>query len=521
MEKRLLFAVTLSMLVLLLYPVIVAKIYPGKQADITKSYLVPNKEVTKIQAPQLIQEPIQKNAPDNGRIASLGTEKYTLEISNIGGSISKIIIHDKKINDLPLVDKALYEAGVLSVDGKGILSGASSQEFIVENSGKSLHTEYKNLKLEKNITISHDAYSADASIKITNFSGQAQALSFDITTSSNISNRELYESRYIEAEILYKDGSIKRINSRNLLNYNRIYKNNIEWLALKNKYYTIIAKPLFDPKGVFIKNVSGLPIIGFIVEGDNVYSQESKSYDIHFYIGPMDMKELEKTDPGFTKVIHFGFLTSIGLVLLSTLHFLYSIFHNYGIAIVSLTCIMSMVLYPLTFKSLRSMHKLQEIQPHVEKLRIEYKDNPAKLNKEIMELYRRYNVNPMSGCLPMIVQMPIFIALYSTLSRSIELKNAQFLWIKDLSMPDAFLRISGFTINLLPILMICAMIFQQKISQMQVKSMQTEQQRLMAHIMPFMFGVIFYGLPSGLVLYWLTSTVITSTLQFIVVRKIT
>jgi YidC/Oxa1 family membrane protein insertase len=142
-----------------------------------------------------------------------------------------------------------------------------------------------------------------------------------------------------------------------------------------------------------------------------------------------------------------------------------------------------------------------------------------------MELYRRYQVNPMSGCLPMLLQMPVFIALYNTLSRSVELKNAPFLWIKDLSMPDAFFKLDftipflGNAINLLPILMIGAMILQQKISQSTTGASQSEQQKLIANIMPVMFGFIFYSLPSGLVFYWLVSTLVTSSMQFFVFKR--
>ena len=309
------------------------------------------------------------------------------------------------------------------------------------------------------------------------------------------------------------------------MNYNRLYKNDIDWIILKNKYYAIIAKPDFDPKGVFTKNISGEGVLGFIVEDDKIVPGETRSYKINFYIGPTEIKELEKLDPGFTKALNFGFLTSISLILLSILQFFYSIVHNYGVAILLLTFCINVFLYPLTFKSLKSMQKLQELQPHIENLRQEHKDNPHKLNKEIMELYRRYKVNPMGGCLPMVLQMPVFIALYNTLSRSIELKNAGFLWIKDLSMPDAFFHLRsgipllGNSINLLPILMIGAMILQQKLSQSTTGSAQSEQQKLISNIMPVMFGFIFYSLPSGLVLYWLTSTLVTSSMQFLIFKK--
>jgi YidC/Oxa1 family membrane protein insertase len=182
-------------------------------------------------------------------------------------------------------------------------------------------------------------------------------------------------------------------------------------------------------------------------------------------------------------------------------------------------------LYPLSFKSLKSMRKLQELQPQIEHMRAQHKDNPQKLNKEIMDLYRRYKVNPMGGCLPMFLQMPIFIALYQTLMRAVELKGASFLWIKDLSLPDAAFSLPtklpfiGSAINILPILMIGAMIIQQKMSQVKTSGAQTDQQKMMSTVMPVVFGFIFYSLPSGLVLYWLTNTLITSSLQFVALRK--
>ena len=413
----------------------------------------------------------------------------------------------------------------MSVDGKGILSGMSSQSFTIHNDITTFFFENKDLKLEKNISFLKDKYGLDTVIKIKNKTTENQDLSFDITVASNISKNEVLEARYIELDIHYQDGSVKKFTGNKLLNYNRLYKNDIDWISLKNKYYTIIAKPDFDSKGVFTKNIAGEPVLGFIIEDDKVMPGETKIYKINFYIGPIEIKELEKIDPDFTKALNFGFLTSISLILLSILQFFYSILHNYGLSILLLTLCINLFLYPLTFKSLKSMQKLQELGPHIEKIRQEHKDNPTKLNKEIMELYRRYKVNPMGGCLPMVIQMPVFIALYNTLSRSVELKNASFLWIKDLSMPDAFFRLSsnipllGSTINLLPILMIGAMILQQKISQSTTGSSQSEQQRLIANIMPVMFGFIFYSLPSGLVLYWLTSTLVTSSMQFFMFKK--
>jgi len=527
MEKRVLIAVTLSIAVILVYPMILARINPDlanpaqKLQPVQKQIVTENRIETKITEP----EPVKALA-SNSQVKSISTDKYDVDLVNIGGSISRIVVKDaKRKTDVELISKAIQSAGILSMDAKAILAGASSQPFTIHSDTRKMSLETNELKVEKTVSFVDDRYGMDAVIKITNKTGVSQDISFDIVTGSNISKKEMMETRYVESDIHYKDGSVKKLAGNNLLNYNRLYKNDIDWVALKNKYYAIIARPDFSPKGVFTKNVSGEPVTGFIVEDEKLAPGETRSYKINFYIGPMEIKELEKIDPNFTKALNFGFLTSISLILLSVLQFFYSLFHSYGLAILLLTVCINLFLYPLTFKSLKSMQKMQELQPHIEKIRQENKDNPTRLNKEIMELYRRYNVNPMSGCLPMVLQMPVFIALYNTLSRSVELKNAPFLWIRDLSMPDAFfslgssLPILGNSINLLPILMIGAMILQQKISQSTAGAGQTEQQKLISNIMPVMFGFIFYSLPSGLVLYWLTSTLVTSSMQFIIFKK--
>ena len=172
------------------------------------------------------------------------------------------------------------------------------------------------------------------------------------------------------------------------------------------------------------------------------------------------------------------------------------------------------------------MRKIQDIQPHIEKLRSVHKDNPQKLNKEMAELYKQYNVNPFGGCLPLLIQMPIFIALYQGLIRSVELKGAHFLWIKDLSLPDYIgtpitLPLIGNNIHLLPLLMVVAMFFQQYISTKNSQSAskeQMQQQKIMLIFFPIFFGFLFYNFPSGLVLYWLTNTVLM-VVEHSIIRK--
>ena len=152
---------------------------------------------------------------------------------------------------------------------------------------------------------------------------------------------------------------------------------------------------------------------------------------------------------------------------------------------------------------MRSMKEMQALQPKIEALRVTYKDNPQKLNKEIMELYREHKVNPLGGCLPLLLQMPIFFALYQVLMRSVALRGANFMWIKDLSEPDRLfmlpfsLPILGNELNILPILMTIGMFVQQKFTMAKASGEAAQQQKIMLIIMPLMFGVIFYRMPQG------------------------
>jgi len=163
------------------------------------------------------------------------------------------------------------------------------------------------------------------------------------------------------------------------------------------------------------------------------------------------------------------------------------------------------------------MKEMQALQPHIEELRRTYKDNPQRLNKEMMELYKKHKVNPFSGCLPLILQMPIFFALYQALMRSVLLKGAGFLWIKDLSEPDRLFSLPATLpireINLLPILMTIIMFIQQKMSVTSSSSTTMQQQKAMMIIMPIMFGLIFYNMPSGLVLYWFINSLLMLIFQ--------
>jgi YidC/Oxa1 family membrane protein insertase len=194
--------------------------------------------------------------------------------------------------------------------------------------------------------------------------------------------------------------------------------------------------------------------------------------------------------------------------------------HNYGIDIILLTILIKIVFYPLSVKSYKSMKKMQTMQPVIAKLKEKYKDDKAKLNQEMMEIYKNKGINPMGGCLPMIIQIPVFFALYKALSAAIELRHAPFmLWINDLSSPEDLytFNIAGYDlpIRILPLVMGITQVIQQKMTPSSVDPMQ---EKIML-AMPIVFTFIFWGFPSGLVLYWLVNNVISIAQQYYINKK--
>jgi YidC/Oxa1 family membrane protein insertase len=232
------------------------------------------------------------------------------------------------------------------------------------------------------------------------------------------------------------------------------------------------------------------------------------------FMGPKSKEVLAEAGLELNRLIDFGWFWFIAIPMLNALRWLHRLTGNYGVDIILLTCVVRAATYPLTQKSFRSMKDMQKVQPQLKQLQEQYKDDQAKLQKEMMELYKRHGVNPFSGCLPMVLQIPIFVGLYNALSHAIELRHAPFaLWITDLSAPEA-LTVPGipFGIPVLTILMGATMLVQQWLTPQQGVD---PTQRQMMMIMPVVFTFMFINFPSGLVLYWLVSNLLGIAQQYV------
>jgi YidC/Oxa1 family membrane protein insertase len=195
----------------------------------------------------------------------------------------------------------------------------------------------------------------------------------------------------------------------------------------------------------------------------------------------------------------------------------YSIGKNYGIAIIFISILIKIIYLPLTQKSYNSMGKMQELQPKFNELREKYRDDPQRLNKETMKLYKQYGASPFTGCLPLLLQIPVFWALFSTLRGAVELRDAVFIagWVNDLSMPDTIANIAGFPLRILPILMTGSSLAQQFV----FGTGSPGQNNKMMAFMPVFMLFIFYGMPSGLVLYWLCNDVMTFAHRYFIKQR--
>jgi len=237
-----------------------------------------------------------------------------------------------------------------------------------------------------------------------------------------------------------------------------------------------------------------------------VYFDAAQDESIHGYIGPKEHKVLKAIDPVLTNAIEYGWFTFAAKPLFALLSWLHGIFGNWGWAIIALTAIIRAVLYPLTYKGMVSMQKMKELAPKLKELKEKYGKDPQKLNAMTMEMYKKHGANPLGGCLPMLLQIPVFFALYRTLLNAVELQGAPWiLWINDLSRMDPY--------YVLPILMGASMFLQQR---MTPNNFTDPMQEKVFKYLPVVFTFFFVTFPSGLVLYWFTNNLFSIAQQYIV-----
>jgi YidC/Oxa1 family membrane protein insertase len=314
----------------------------------------------------------------------------------------------------------------------------------------------------------------------------------------------------------------------------------VDWVAAKNKYFAQIVTPEGGAEGLRVLawratspreavDASAVPTkmteiaevaVAAVFAEQSLAPGEKVERRFTYYVGPKKYSELFAMRLHQVDVMEFGdWIKPISKLLLKVLNGIHSVIPNYGIAIILLTIIVRVVFWPVTHKSTESMKRMAQVAPLVNQLREKYKDNPTKQQQEIMALYKEHKVNPLGGCLPMLIQIPVFFALFTVLRSAIELRFADFLWIRDLSEPEnlfqGMIPLVG-SLNLLPLLMSFTMWLQMKLSP---SAGDPAQQKIMAVMMPIMMLFFLYSFASGLALYWTTQNVLMIIQQVMMKSK--
>ncbi len=282
-------------------------------------------------------------------------------------------------------------------------------------------------------------------------------------------------------------------------------RTNNGWIAMIQHHFVSAWVPKQgENRQNYVRDVgSNLYAIGTLIPVNELAPGATASDTAVFYSGPQEQERLEQLAPGLELVVDYGWLTFLAKPIYWLLSFLYDIFGNWGWSIVALTCIVKAILYPISAAGYRSMARMKEVTPRIKLLQDRYKDDKQRLNQAMMELYKTEKINPIGGCLPIMLQIPVFLALYWVLQGSVELRGAEWiLWVRDLAVPDPYF--------VLPLLMAITMFLQIFLNPKPTDPVQAK----VMYIMPIMFSVMFFIFAAGLVLYWLTNNLLSILQQW-------
>lgn len=422
------------------------------------------------------------------------------------------------------------------LDVENIPVGVAS---ITDNSLTYTGTVKSLIKLTKTYSLTPETYLLDAEYTFENIADSSIILSNSFSVwlgqmDQVTRTRDRYARRGADVEVITEKGGydIIRENAGKSDEWQTIPGKGV-WLAVRNKYFTHVMIPEMNTAAVKVRSIGhkdARDITAYAqFTAPTIATNQSYTWKATLYTGPKSIERL-KTLPSkigrgtkYDEIIDLGWFSFLARpILVYGLKGLYNFTHNFGLSIIILTILIKLITWPLTTKSVMSMKQMQKMQPEMQALKEKYKDDPKKQQAEMMLLYKKHGANPLSGCLPMFLQLPIFISLYAALSGAIELWGTSFLWIHDLSMPDTVAHIPyvipflgdkalGYTgLNILPLMMCGAMIGQQALS----PSAGDPSQKKMMYFMPVIFLFIFYKMPSGLTLYWFVNQLLTMGQMF-------
>lgn len=415
---------------------------------------------------------IGKNGPDNaknGQAPVYDTEATSYQLSEDENELTVDLVHTME-NGVLITKRYQFERDSYEIDVRYLINNQSSEDWQANFTGKIVRDQAPDP-------------TSGPSMGIKAFLG--------LVTSSPEDPYEKFD---------FGDLEEKRIN-QTVTN---------GWMAFLQHYFLTAWVPERDQPSQFQTTRRGqLHVMGFVYPATTVAAGETAEIGARAYVGPKIIDRLEAAAPNLDRTVDFGWLFFISLPLFIILEWFHSIVGNWGVAIILLTVLVKGVFFKLSATSYRSMGRMRAVAPQLTRLKELYGDDRQRMSQEMMALYKKEKINPLGGCLPILVQMPVFISLYWVLFESVQLRHAPFmLWIHDLSVMDPYF--------ILPILMGASMMLQMSLNPTPPDPMQAKIMKLM----PVVFTVFFLWFPAGLVLYWLVNNILSISQQWYITRKI-
>lgn len=513
MDKKVWIALILSMAVLFFYPYFIQQFYPSPDAQKSaEEAAAPLEQQAREAAPAAPAAPPVKEVR-----TTVETPLFSSVFSSHGGSISSFELKryseglddGSTVNVSEKVGTRSSFATRLEINGAvETINFSPSKEAVSIGESETAELVYTGvsstgLQIEKKYLFSGDTYLIETGLTFRNPTANTVSVRADTVLFADISGKD--DTGYHQGPIIKTADKLIRQDEGDPA---AAGTGKLKWLGLEDKYFLSALIPQSDRPVSWSAEVSApgqsraalqLPL--------SLGPNESASLSYGSFIGPKEYDRLVKQGLGLEEAIEFGWFDWMAKPALVILNFFNRFLGNYGLSIIALTVIIKILFYPLTKKSLNSMREMQKMQPQLAALKEKYKNDKEKMNKELMELYKRNKINPLGGCLPMMLQIPVFIALYEVLYVAIELRHAPFFfWIQDLSAKDPY--------YITPILMGATMFLQQK---MTPTAMDPTQQKIMMFL-PVIFTFMFLTFPSGLVLYWLVNNVLTIGQQYFIYK---
>ncbi|OGQ17962.1 MAG: hypothetical protein A3C54_06145 [Deltaproteobacteria bacterium RIFCSPHIGHO2_02_FULL_60_17] len=538
MEKRALIAVVLSLLILIVYQEWIARQYgaPPPPAQVEKETL--RDKVEKIVEPSPKPQPAPQRAKpaaqpraEKARELRVETDHYVALFTSQGARLKSFTLKhyraavDEKsppfemISSTPGVPYPLGiqlpgsppvtdETVVYSVRGGNLkLTGESKESLVFEGQSPS------GVRLLKQFTFTGSGYTIQLQLAAQGANG---SLSPTLLLTTDESHKGLTQDAVFEGLLAVVDSKIKREQSDEIKKGTEI-SGTVSWAGFGYTYFLFALLPEMEGQQRLAAKEAAPALVMELSTPAQSGAADGSRYTL--FIGPKELNTLKTMEKGLERSIDFGYFGFVAVPFLYVLHFSHRFTGSYGIDIILLTILLKLLMAPLTHKSFVSMKQMQKLQPQMERIKEKFKDDKEKMNKEIMELYRRNKVNPLGGCLPMLLQFPVFIGLYNALLTPIELRHAPFLWIKDLSRPDwesLPLELAGWHLGIpvLTLFMGASMLIQQWMT----PSAGDPNQKRMMMFMPLIFTVMFINFPSGLTIYWLVNNILSIAQQYLINR---